>query len=30
MLRRAGQDVSLLNVYDADSADAAAKELRNV
>lgn len=30
MLRRARQDVSLLNVYDADSADAAAKELRNV
>ena len=30
MLRRAGQDVSLLNVYDADSADAVAKELRNV
>ena len=30
MLRRARQDVSLLNVYDADSAAAAAKELRNV
>ena len=30
MLRRARQDVCLFNVYDADSADAAAKELRNV
>ncbi len=30
MLRRARQDVSLFNVYDADSAIAAAKELRNV